>query len=250
LSETKNSRYHDKVVLVTGGGNGIGAAIAEKMASEGAAVAICGRRRFVLDEKIEQWTEQGYNVLALYGDITVDAAHIVNNAVRHFGRLDVLVNNAGISAGMAVDEMSSSEWRRVMNVNLDGVFQMVRHAMEHLVAARGSILHISSISAVAGELDDVAYAASKAGIEGFSRKLALELGPVSVRSNVIRPGLIRTEAFNDMPDEFFEAQMQLIPLLTIGEPDDIAAAAAFLCSDDARFITGAVLTIDGGESAK
>lgn len=246
----KNGRYHEKVVLVTGGGNGIGAAIAEKMAAEGAAVAICGRRRSVIDEKIEQWTEQGYNVMALYGDITVEAAHIVNDTVRHFGRLDVLVNNAGISAGMAVYEMPASEWRRVMTVNLDGVFQMVRHAMDHLVEARGSILHISSISAVAGELDDVAYAASKAGIEGFSRKLALELAPAGVRSNVIRPGLIRTEAFNEMPDEFFEAQMQLIPLLTIGEPQDIAAAAAFLCSDSARFITGAVLTIDGGESAK
>lgn len=250
LSDTEKGRYSEKVVLVTGGGSGIGASIAEKMAAEGASVAVCGRQGTVLDEKVEKWTELGYNALSISGDVTVDAAHIVHNTVRHFGRLDVLVNNAGVSAGMAIDEMSGSEWRRVMNVNLGGVFQMVHHAMSHLVAVRGSILHISSISAVAGELDDAAYAASKAGLEGFSRKLALELAPMGVRSNVIRPGLIRTEAFADMPDEFFEAQMRLIPLLTIGVPEDIASAAAFLCSDDAQFITGAVLTIDGGESAK
>jgi NAD(P)-dependent dehydrogenase (short-subunit alcohol dehydrogenase family) len=119
-----------------------------------------------------------------------------------------------------------------------------------LARSRGCILHISSISAVAGEFDDVAYAASKAGLEGFSRKLALEVARAGVRSNVIRPGLILTEAFANMPQDFFDSQIPLIPLGAVGQPDDIAHAAAFLCSDEARFITGAVLTVDGGESAK
>jgi len=250
LSETKAGRYSGKVALVTGGGSGIGASIAEMMAAEGASVAICGRQSTVLDEKVKEWTELGYNALAIPGDVAVDAAQLIKETVRHFGQLDVLINNAGVSAGTPIDEMSGTEWRRVMTINLGGAFQMVHHAIPHLADTRGSILHISSISAVAGELDDAAYAASKAGLEGFSRKLAIELAPMSVRSNVIRPGLIRTEAFDHMPDEFFEAQMQLIPLLTIGLPEDIASAAAFLCSDDAQFITGAVLTIDGGESAK
>jgi NAD(P)-dependent dehydrogenase (short-subunit alcohol dehydrogenase family) len=122
--------------------------------------------------------------------------------------------------------------------------------MPHLAATHGVILHISSISAVAGEFDDVAYAASKAGLEGFNRKLALEVARYGVRSNVIRPGLIHTEAFADMPPDFFASQVPLIPLGNMGQPEDIANAAAFLCSDEARFITGTVLTVDGGESAK
>jgi NAD(P)-dependent dehydrogenase (short-subunit alcohol dehydrogenase family) len=103
---------------------------------------------------------------------------------------------------------------------------------------------------VAGEFDDVAYAASKAGLEGFNRKLALEVARYGVRSNVIRPGLINTEAFANMPPDFFASQVPMIPLGNIGEPEDIANAAAFLCSDEARFITGTILTVDGGESAK
>lgn len=250
MADQQVGRYHNKVALITGGGSGIGAAIAEKLASEGASVVICGRQAAVLNDKVDQFLEAGYSAVALPGDVTVDAAHMVNNTIRQFGRLDVLVNNAGVSSGIPIDEMSGSEWRRVVNVNLGGAFQMVHHTMPHLIEQRGAILHISSISATTGELDDAAYAASKAGLEGFSRKLAIELAPMGVRSNVIRPGLIRTEAFAEMPDEFFEAQMLLIPLLRFGAPEDIATAAAFLCSDDAQFITGAVLTIDGGESAK
>lgn len=244
------NRYAGKVVLVTGGGTGLGAAIAEQMAAEGAAVALCGRRMSVVETKAAQLRADGAQALPIQGDVSTDALRIINAVIEHFGRLDVLVNNAALSAGTGIDEMSIGDWQKVMSVNLDAAFQMVSEAMPHLIAARGTVLHISSISAVAGELDDVAYAASKAGLEGFSRKLALELAPHGVRSNVIRPGLIRTEAFADMPEDFFDSQIPLIPLRTIGAPSDIAHAAAFLCSDDARFITGAVLTIDGGESAK
>ena len=141
-------------------------------------------------------------------------------------------------------------WRRVLAVNLDAAFELVRLALPHLIATRGNVLHISSISAIVGEFDDVAYAASKAGLEGFNRRVALELAAHGVRSNVIRPGLIRTEVFDAMPNDFFEAQLPFIPLGKVGQPEDIAHAAAFLCSDEARFITGSVLTVDGGEAAK
>jgi NAD(P)-dependent dehydrogenase (short-subunit alcohol dehydrogenase family) len=243
-------RYAGKVALITGGGTGIGAAIATQMAAEGGAVALCGRRAAVVEGKAEQLRAAGYRALGVKADISVDAVRLVSAVVDHFGRLDVLVNNAAISAGCGIDEMTIGDWHKVMSVNLDATFQLVRRALPHLAASRGSVLHISSISAVAGELDDVAYATSKAGLEGFSRKLALELAPQGVRSNVIRPGLIRTEAFADMPADFFDSQIPLIPLGMVGEPEDIAKAAAFLCSDDARFVTGAVLTVDGGESAK
>ncbi|NJN80968.1 MAG: SDR family oxidoreductase [Caldilineaceae bacterium] len=170
--------------------------------------------------------------------------------IDQFGRLDIVVNNAAISGGVGMDTMTLETWRRVMGVNLDGAFALVSRALPHLVASRGNVLHISSISAISGDFDDVAYASSKAALEGFSRKLALEVAVNGIRSNVIRPGLIMTEAFADMPADFFQTQIPLIPLGQMGQPEDIAKAAAFLCSDDAGFITGAVLTIDGGESAK
>lgn len=243
-------RYQGKVALITGGGTGIGRAIAVQMAQEGASVAICGRRPGPLEETVAALAAQGLTGLAIPGDVAQDAGAIVERTVQEFGQLDVLVNNAAISVGLDMQKMTLADWRQVMAVNLDGAFLMVHHALPHLVLSQGAILHISSISAVAGEFDSSAYNASKAGLEGFSRSLALELAPYRVRSNVIRPGLIVTEAFATMPEEFLAGQIPLIPLGFAGEPQDVARAAAFLCSEEARFITGAVLTVDGGESAK
>ncbi len=243
-------RFQDKVALITGASTGIGAAVATQLAAEGARVALCGRRVNLLEAKVGELRSQGFDALAVPGDVSTSAANIVHAAVEHFGRMDVLVNNAAISAGVGIEEMSFDAWRRVLAVNLDAAFEMVRYALPYLTASKGNMLHISSISTVAGEFDDAAYASSKAGLEGLNRKLALELARTGVRSNVIRPGLIMTEAFADMPPDFFETQIPLIPLGKMGQPEDIARAAAFLCSDDAQFITGAVLTVDGGESAK
>jgi NAD(P)-dependent dehydrogenase (short-subunit alcohol dehydrogenase family) len=247
---TLPGRYQDKVAIITGSSTGIGAAVAARLAAEGAKVVIAGRRAHLLQAKAAELAEQGADVIAVPGDVATGAARIVQSAVDRYGRLDVLVNNAAISAGLGVEEMTGEAWREVMATNLDGAFAMARHALPHLAATQGVILHISSISAVAGEFDDVAYAASKAGLEGFNRKLALEVAHLGVRANVIRPGLIMTEAFANMPQDFFASQIPLIPMGMIGQPDDIAAAAAFLCSHEARFITGTILTVDGGESAK
>ena len=243
-------RYMDKVAIITGSSTGIGAAIATRLAAEGAKVVLSGRRVHLLENKAAELREQGADVITAPGNVAADAARIVQTAVDHYGRLDVLVNNAAISAGVGIEEMAAEAWREVFATNLDAAFVMVRHGLPHLAATKGAILHISSISAVVGEFDDVAYAASKAGLEGFSRKLALEAARYGVRSNVIRPGLIMTEAFAHMPQDFFESQVPLIPMGMIGQPDDIACAAAFLCSHEARFITGTILTVDGGESAK
>ncbi len=250
MAEATRQRFNGKVALITGGGTGIGAAIAEQLASEGAAVALCGRRADVLQAKVEQLQAKGYKALALPGDVATDAATLVQNTVDQLGRLDILVNNAAITSGMGIDEITLPAWRQVLAVNLDAAFILVRQALPHLIAARGNVLHISSISAIVGEFDDIAYAASKAGLEGFNRRVSLELAVYGIRSNVIRPGLIRTEVFAAMPNDFFEVQLPFIPLGQVGQPEDIAHAAAFLCSDEARFITGAVLTVDGGESAK
>lgn len=243
-------KFQGKVAIITGSSTGIGAAVATRFAEQGASVVLSGRRVELLEGKAAELSARGFSVLAVPGDVNSTSATVVQSAVDTFGRIDILVNNAAISAGMGIEEMTTEAWRRVILTNLDGAFEMVRNAMPHLAATHGVILHISSISAVAGEFDDVAYAASKAGLEGLNRKLALEVARYGVRSNVIRPGLINTEAFANMPPDFFATQVPLIPLGNIGEPEDIANAASFLCSDDARFITGSVLTVDGGESAK
>lgn len=243
-------RFTGKVALVTGGGTGIGAAIAAQLATEGAAVAIVGRRGHVVQKHADALHSAGHDVLPIRGDVSVEAANIVRQALQRFGRLDVLVNNAAISAGLDLDEMTMEMWRQVLAINLDAAFALVQAARPHLIETRGCVLHISSIGVVVGEFDDVAYVTSKAALEAFSRRLAIELAPYGIRSNVIRPGLIHTAAFDAMPAEFFEAQLPLIPLGRVGAPEDIARAVAFLCSDDASFITGAVLTVDGGESAK
>jgi NAD(P)-dependent dehydrogenase (short-subunit alcohol dehydrogenase family) len=251
LAATSSARrFEGQVALITGGGTGIGAAIAGQLAAEGAAVALIGRRPALVNAAAQRLRNQGHEALAVPGNIATDAQHIVEAVVQHFGGLDVLVNNAAVAAGLDMDEMTIDAWRQVLEVNLDGAFALVLHAQPHLANRHGCVLHISSISAVSGEFDDVAYATSKAAIEGFSRRLAIELAPRGVRSNVIRPGLIRTEAFAELPEDFFASQLPMIPLHRFGAPEDIARAAAFLCSNDASFITGAVLTIDGGESAR
>ncbi len=243
-------RFEGQAALITGGGTGIGAAIAEQLAGEGASVALVGRRAALVNAAAARLRDRGYDALAVAGDIATDAQRIVDVVVQHFGGLNVLVNNAAVAAGLDMDEMTVEAWRQVLQVNLDGAFALALYAQPHLASRRGCVLHISSISAVTGEFDDVAYATSKAAVEGFSRRLAVELAPRGVRSNVIRPGLIRTEAFAELPEDFFASQLPMIPLHRFGAPEDIARAAAFLCSSEASFITGAVLTIDGGESAR
>jgi NAD(P)-dependent dehydrogenase (short-subunit alcohol dehydrogenase family) len=243
-------RLEGKAALVTGGGTGIGAAIARLFLEEGARVMICGRRGEVVRARAEEWRAEGFDAHAVACDIAEDATATIEAAVSAFGQLDLLVNNAALSSGAPMGEMDMASWRRVLSVNLDAAFELVSQALPWLAQGRGAILHISSISAVAGEFDDVAYAASKAGLEGFSRKLALEVAPLGVRSNVIRPGLVVTESFGAMPQDFFDSQLPLIPLRRLGKPEDIAEAALFLCSNAASFITGAILTVDGGESAK
>lgn len=250
MSTIDQKRFAGKVALITGASTGIGAAIAERLAAEGASVAINGRRIELLTRKVSDLMELGYDVMAVPGDISVEAGQAVRTVVNHYGRLDILINNAATAVGLGIEEMTSEAWQQVIAINLSAAFEMVSNTLPHLAASRGCILHISSIGVNSGIYDDLAYVASKAGLEGFSRKLALEVAEKGIRSNVIRPGLIMTEAFSDMPIDFFESQVPLIPLQRMGDPADIAAAAAFLCSSEAGFITGAVLAIDGGESAK
>lgn len=237
-----------KSALVTGGGTGIGASIARLFLEMGAKVTVCGRRVHKLEALRQSVRRQSSHLRIIGGDIVTEADQIVADALQFAGDLDILVNNAAISAGKPVAELDMTDWRTVHSTNLDAAFHLCRLCLPALKRTSGSILHISSVSVVSGEYDDAAYAASKAGLEGLSRYLSVELASDGVRSNVIRPGLINTEAFEDHPAEFFESQLPLIPLGRWGEPEDIAHAALYLSSEEAKFVTGAVLAVDGGES--
>ena len=234
--------------LVTGGGSGIGAAIARLFLTMGAQVTVCGRRPHRLEELRKSVRRTQSRLHLIPGDIVTDADAIVSEALSEMKSLDILVNNAAISAGKPIGDLNMEDWYNVQNTNLAAAFRLTRLCLPSLRATQGCVLHISSASVVSGEYDDVAYAASKAGLEGMSRQLAVEVASEGVRSNVIRPGLINTDAFANQPPEFFESQIPLVPMGRLGSPEDVAFASLYLCSPEAKFVTGAVLAVDGGES--
>lgn len=237
-----------KSALVTGGGSGIGAAITRLFLERGAQVTVCGRRQHRLEALRKSVRRSQARLHLIRGDIVTDAETIVSRALSHMKSMDILVNNAATSAGKPLEELDMDDWFSVQNTNLAAAFRMTRLCVPHLKATKGCVLNISSVSVVSGEYDDVAYAASKAGLEGLSRQMAVELAAEGVRSNVIRPGLIDTEAFADQPPEFFETMIPLIPMGRLGKPEDVAYASLYLCSQEAKFVTGAVLAVDGGEA--
>ena len=240
-----------KLALVTGGGTGIGLEIARCMAQAGATVVITGRREAVLKEAVE---ELGDSVEYLVNDITdlgsIDG--LVAQIEATYGPLDVLVNNAGINLKKPALEVTDEEFSRVLHTNLHSVFALTRACAARMVARRkGVILMISSMAAYYGIDRVVAYAASKSAVEGMVKVLASEFSGHNVRVNAIAPGFIETEmsraAMNSDPDRRDRA-MRRTPMGSFGQPEDIGHAAVFLASEAARYITGASLPVDGGNS--
>ena len=247
------SRYADRVVVVTGAARGIGAGTAKRFADEGAAVAVLD-----LDQDSAATTAAGLGAeksLGVACDVSdsasVDAA--VAKVVEELGRIDVLVNNAGITRDNLLFKMTEEDWDLVMNVHLKGSFLMSRAAQKHMVAAKyGKILNLSSVSAL-GNRGQANYSAAKMGLQGFTRTLALELGPFGINVNAIAPGFIVTDMTDATarrvgvePEDYRKAAAEANPVRRVGYPEDIAAAAAFLCSDEASYITGQTLYVDGG----
>jgi len=230
-----------KLALVTGGSRGIGRAIALELGRAGAEVVVGYRTG----------REEAEAVASEIGGRAVEAdvsdAESAKALVEAAGDLDVLVNNAGLTRDGLLVRMSDEDWRTVIDTNLSSVFYTCRAAARPMMRKRaGSIVNVSSIVGVHGNWGQTNYAASKAGIIGFTKSLARELGSRGVRANVVAPGYVRTQLTDVLPDEATSAMLTNTPLGRLGDPTDVAGAVRFLCSDEASFITGDVLLVDGG----
>jgi 3alpha(or 20beta)-hydroxysteroid dehydrogenase len=230
-----NGRLEGKVAIITGGARGQGAAEAARFAAEGAVVVACD----VLE---------GEGVMTLDVSSAESWAAVVGSVVERHGRVDVLVNNAGVHAAALVHEMPEGDFRRVLDVNLLGPFLGLQAVVPHMPAG-GSIINIASLNGLAAQARTAAYTASKFGVRGLTKAAALDLGPLGIRVNAILPGVIRTPMVASVVDEREDQLAAGLALGRIGEPVDIAAAAVFLASDDAAWITGTDLTVDGGHMA-
>jgi 3-oxoacyl-[acyl-carrier protein] reductase len=230
-----------KTALVTGASKGIGRAIAQELARAGATVVVGYRSG--KDEAESLASEIGGR--ALQADVS--AAEEARRLVEEAGDLDILVNNAGLTRDGLLARMSDDDWRVVIETNLSSVFYTCRAVTRGMMKKRaGAIVNVSSIVGVHGNWGQTNYGASKAGIIGFTKSLARELGSRGVRANVVAPGYVKTQLTDVLPEEARNAMLQATPLGRLGEPEDVAGAVRFLCSDEAAFVTGVVLLVDGG----
>jgi 3-oxoacyl-[acyl-carrier protein] reductase len=230
-----------KTALVTGASRGIGRAIAAELATAGASVVIGYRSG---QEEAEALASE-LGARAVQADVSSaeEAARLVAEA----GNVDILVNNAGLTRDGLLARMSDDDWRTVIETNLSSVFYTCRAVCRPMMKKRaGAIVNVSSIVGVHGNWGQTNYAASKAGIIGFTKSLARELGSRNVRANVVAPGYVKTQLTDVLPEEATAAMLVNTPLGRLGEPEDIAGAVRFLCSDEASFITGEVILVDGG----
>ena len=249
-------RYDGRVAVITGAARGIGFGTAQRFAAEGASVAVLD-----LDESSAQEAAgrlelvDGAKAVGIGCDVVDGAAAeaAVQRVVDELGGIHVLVNNAGITRDNLLFKMTVDDWDLVMNVHLKGAFNMTKAAQKHFVEQRyGKILNLSSVSAL-GNRGQANYSAAKMGVQGFTRTLGIELGPFGINANAIAPGFIATEMTDATAarvkmsvEDFRAAAAESNPVKRVGFPEDIAAAAAFLCSDEASYITGQTLYVDGG----
>ncbi len=238
-----------RVALVTGGAKGIGAAIANRLATTGHRIAICGRDEAALRKHAAHLTSLGATSMAVVGDLSDPSSpdKIIAEVEEQWGGVEILVNNAGITRdGLAV-RMSTDDFNDIIQVNLVSAFALSKRCARSMMKARwGRIINISSIVAVMGNGGQANYISAKAGLIGLSKALAVELAPRNITVNAIAPGFIATDMTAALPENIVQQYMARIPLGRFGSGDDVAGVVAFLASDDAAYITGQVIRIDGG----
>jgi meso-butanediol dehydrogenase/(S,S)-butanediol dehydrogenase/diacetyl reductase len=245
-------RFSNRVALVTGAASGIGRATAIRLASEGARVFLADINEAGLEQTMTAFPPDCDSETCVL-DVTDSAActAAVERCVQRFGRLDILCNIAGVPICEHLTEISDEQWHRAVSINLDGVFFLCRAAMPHLLATKGNIVIMSSSAGLVGQAYNSAYCATKAAVLMFGKSLALEYGKQGVRVNSVCPGFVKTpltEGFNIPEGADMDLMAKLMPLTDGAEPDEIAAAVAYLASDEARFVTGVALPIDGAQT--
>lgn len=254
-------RLGGKVALVTGAGSGIGQVAAQMFAVEGAAVAVLDLRGDSADRTVERIVDDGGRALAIAADVTVaeDVDAAFARVGEEFGRLDVLVNNAAIDVSGSIATGSEQDWDRCFAVNVTGIFLCSRAAVPHLVAAgSGSIVNLASVAGLVGVPNLAAYSASKGAVVSLTRSMALDLAPLGIRVNAICPGAVRSPMMDELLRERgggdlaagLSDTLQKYPIGRLGRPEDIAGLALYLGTDAASFMTGSIITVDGGMSAQ
>ena len=243
-------RFENQVAVVTGAGRGIGHAIAVRLAQEGARVASVSRTAANAQKTADEINAARADAAKAYAVDVADQDAVQKAAAQilaDFGRVDILVNNAGVTRDGLSMRMSLDDWDTVVNTNLKGAFMFTQALMRPMIKQRsGRIINISSIAGLTGNAGQANYSASKAGLIGLTKTLARELASRGITVNAVAPGLIETDMTTVLSEEIRQAILQKVPLGKLGEPDDIAGAVAYLASPEAKYITGQVLTVDGG----
>jgi 3-oxoacyl-[acyl-carrier protein] reductase len=242
-------RLENKVTIITGAAQGIGLATALKFAREGAIVIVCDIRREAVDAAVEQCRALGARAQGYQVDVTQrDSVDLMVAAVKEsHGRIDVLVNNAGITKDARLQKMSLQQFDAVIDVNLRGVFHCAQAVADIMVAqGSGVILNASSVVGIYGNFGQTNYAASKFGVIGFTKTWSRELGPKGVRVNAVAPGFVETPILQTIPDKVLQHMRDQVPLHRLGKPEEIANVYAFLASDEASYVNGAVIEVSGG----
>ena len=242
-------RLENKVAIITGAGSGIGRATALLFAQEGARVIVADINEKSGNEVMEEIEKNGGEGLFVRLDVTnrEQTKNMASVILEKYGRIDILINNAGIIQDALIVKMTEEQWDSVINVDLKGVFNCVQAVVETMInQGSGAIVNASSIVGIFGNVGQANYAAAKAGLIGMTKTLAKELGKKGIRVNVVAPGFIMTPMTSAVPEKILELMKEKTPLRMLGEPNDVAYAYLYLASDEAKFVNGAVLSVDGG----
>ncbi|MCD4796140.1 MAG: 3-oxoacyl-[acyl-carrier-protein] reductase [Candidatus Cloacimonetes bacterium] len=242
-------KLEGKVAIITGGARGIGFSIAECFSSNGAISVIIDLEQEAVDEAVQMIDDAGFSAVGFAGDVTNpdSIAEIFKEIHKEFEKIDILVNNAGITRDGLIMKMKESDWDVVLNVNLKGTFNCTQKVCRFMMKQRsGVILNITSVIGIMGNAGQANYAASKGGVIALTKSSAKEFASRGIRVNAIAPGFIKTEMTDKLPKEVVDKYSEVIPLLRMGLPKDVANMCVFLASDEANYVTGQVIQVDGG----